>query len=67
MKMRTKILTAALFAGILFGTMDRPETEKLAFAFTAPTAALLDYSITLSGAHLKVDQADANFIRLAQR
>lgn len=67
MKMRTKILSTALFAAILSFTMAPSATERMAFALTAPTSALLDASLSYAGEYLSVAQDDARFVRLAQR
>jgi len=67
MKMRTKIITAALFAAILGATHSGMATEQKAFAITAPSQVALDYSLRALGQSIPVAPEEANFVKLAQR
>lgn len=51
MKMRTKIQTAALFAGIILLNAESPEVEMVYFEMTVPSQALLNLTLD-AAAHL---------------
>jgi hypothetical protein len=67
MKMRTKILTAALFAAIFGVTLADERTERAAFLLTAPSQAAVDYSLTLALSRFRITKEEAHFVKLAQR
>ncbi|RYZ96547.1 MAG: hypothetical protein EOP11_23305 [Proteobacteria bacterium] len=66
MRLQTKILTAALFAGILSFSLDSPGIEMKLFSLSAPSQAALDYTLTLAAAKVPAAKEETQFLKIAQ-